>query len=196
MDLRTLYIWVWAALCIAAFAYYAVDAHANHAGQPVDDAATQRYIQNAYSFYFRHGEPHPECSHVVAGTPPEPYEHNGVAWGDQPGCNIWVSPAVYPYSGHDGAARYCGAIMHEVGHNLGFGHTFGRKGWPMDVQDPFTHPNCYAPFHVVHRHRHVHRKCHRTHGHRACRTRVHWHKHYHLKVGQPSEPYEPNVVDF
>lgn len=183
MDLRKVYIWVWAALCVATFLYYAVDAHAHHAGISLDaDASTQKYIKFAYQYYRQ-----PQgCSHAVIGTPPEPYDHNGIAWGAQGGCDIWIRPdtvpwAPSPFTRREREYEYCGAILHEVGHNLGLNHVTGNVESPMNVEHPWNHPGCWAPYHVLHRHKHVHWK--RIHGklHRV----IHWHKHYHLKVGQP-----------
>lgn len=152
-------------------------AAAHHPGMPLNDPLTERYINEAYAFF---KQPR-GCSHAVLGVPTDrEYAPNGAAWAEQPGCSIWVSEPAFPVDpNRQQQAVYCGLIRHEVGHNIGLGHTGGAN---VMNPDGWVHPNCYPPYHVLHRHRHIHRHRHengRIHKHR------HFHKHYHLKVGQP-----------
>lgn len=143
---------------------------ADHPGEPLNDPTTLRYISYAHQFYRQPLG----CSHAVLGVPAGRPQGSSAGWGEQPGCSIWVDPAFWPYLGRERQAEYCGLILHEVGHNLGFSHTIGRANWPMDEKTRWAHPGCWAPKHVLHRHRHRHRS-----------GRIHHHRHYHLKVGQP-----------
>ncbi len=141
---------------------------ASHPGPVLDNADSRQALRLAYDYFG--GRP-VGCSHVVLGTPPAALP--GVAWGDTPGCGIWVTSSVYLFSGLSGWREFCRVIAHEVGHNLGLGHTTGVADSVMDTVHAFVPPNCLRRYTVLHRHRHRHR------------GRVHYHRHHHPKVARP-----------